>query len=125
MPPAIRQQFRAWQRQWRKSGKTLRLLDNGGNRVTFQVLASDADVVDPAALLGEDPRELTVVEALAGGLGVDVDYAGFTPLPDSVRSGSIVDDELGGKQKVVKRRDNDCDFSTKLWLIKIVPGIDK
>lgn len=123
MPPATRQQFRGWQRQWGKSGKTLRLLDDGGNRVRFQVIASDADIVDPNALLGEDGREQSVVEALNSGL--DIDYGGFTPLPSTVNAGSKFDDEYGAKFTAIKRRDNPVDFTVKLWLIKIVQGVDK
>jgi hypothetical protein len=124
MPPAIRQQFRGWQRQWAKSGKTFRLLDDGGNRVTIQGIASDAEEVDPNALLGADPRELSQVEFL--GAGFDIDYAGFAPLPDSVRSGSVLDDEYGQKYKAVRRKKNNTiDFVVDVWLQKIVAGIDK
>ena len=123
MPPAIRQQFRGWQRQWSKSGKTFRLLDDGANRVKFQGIASDAEDVDPEALLGADPRELAAVEFLSGGF--DIDYGSFMPIPDTLKSGSIVDDEYGQKYKAVKRKKNNTiDFVTDVWLQKIVAGVD-
>lgn len=102
-----------------QSGRNFRTLDASGTR--FSGLVQSAPPVDPSLDLGSDLREVSIIECLS------------SEMPTTIKPGDQIQDigsvpnvaDAGGwKWNLLKRVNNNADFTTQYYVTQVVPGVD-
>ncbi len=84
----------------------------GAGTPPFRGTISVAPTVEPGSEMGGDLRELSIIEAFQN----DVSAV--------AQNNRITQVENGATWTVVKRENNEADFTTKLWVVAFVEGTD-